>query len=338
MTQKKRMISGIQSSGTITLGNYIGAIQNFIKLQDDYELLVFIADLHSITTPQDRKELQHNIRSLAALYLACGLNPEKVTIFIQSEIPQHTQLGWILECSTYMGELERMTQFKDKSRSQAEKSANASIGVGLFTYPSLMAADILLYDAAFVPVGEDQKQHLELTRNLAQRFNNKHGETFIVPEPIIAKAGARIMSLTDPTRKMSKSDPNQRSFISMLDPIKSIEKKIKSAVTDSEGIIAYDPVNKPGVSNLLTIFSVLSGREIPELVASFEGRGYGEFKTELAELVVATIEPIQARYHEIYASTQLDEILDAGALKAQRLAQRKLTKVTNKVGLGRKRK
>lgn len=335
---KKRMISGIQSSGTITLGNYIGAIQNFIRLQDEYELFVFIADLHSITTPQDRKELQHNIRSLAALYLACGLDPERVTIFVQSEVPQHTQLGWILECSTYMGELERMTQFKDKSRSQAEKTANASIGVGLFTYPALMAADILLYDAAFVPVGEDQKQHLELTRNLAQRFNNKYSETFIVPEPVIPKTGARIMSLTEPTRKMSKSDPNQRSFISMLDPLKTIEKKIKSAVTDSDGVMAYDPENKPGLSNLLTIYSVLTNREIDDIVAEYTGRGYGEFKADLAQIVVETIAPIQERYHEIYASTTLDDILDAGALKAQRLASRKLEKVNKKIGLGRRRK
>lgn len=335
---KKRMISGIQSSGTITLGNYIGAIQNFIRLQDEYELFVFIADLHSITTPQDRKELQHNIRSLAALYLACGLDPERVTIFVQSEVPQHTQLGWILECSTYMGELERMTQFKDKSRSQAEKTANTSIGVGLFTYPALMAADILLYDAAFVPVGEDQKQHLELTRNLAQRFNNKYSETFIVPEPVIPKTGARIMSLTEPTRKMSKSDPNQRSFISMLDPLKTIEKKIKSAVTDSDGVMAYDPENKPGLSNLLTIYSVLTNREIDDIVADYTGRGYGEFKADLAQIVVETIAPIQERYHEIYASTTLDDILDAGALKAQRLASRKLEKVNKKIGLGRRRK
>lgn len=335
---KKRMISGIQSSGTITLGNYIGAIQNFIKLQDDYELFVFIADLHSITQPQERKTLQHNIRSLAALYVACGLDPSRVNIFIQSEVPQHTQLSWILECSTYMGELERMTQFKDKSRNQSDASANASIGVGLFTYPALMAADILLYDAAFVPVGEDQKQHLELTRNLAQRFNNKHGETFVVPEPVIAKSGARIMSLTDPTRKMSKSDANAKSFISMLDPLKTIEKKIKSAVTDSDGIIAYDPINKPGVSNLLTIYSVLTGREISDIVADYTDRGYGEFKAELAAVVVATIEPIQARYHEIYASSTLDDMLDAGAANASRLAARKLAKVTHKVGLGRKRK
>ncbi|MGL4624802.1 MAG: tryptophan--tRNA ligase [Culicoidibacterales bacterium] len=335
---KKRMISGIQSSGTITLGNYIGAIQNFIRLQDEYELFVFIADLHSITTPQDRKELQHNIRSLAALYLACGLDPERVTIFIQSEVPQHTQLSWILECSTYMGELERMTQFKDKSRSQAEKTANASIGVGLFTYPSLMAADILLYDAAFVPVGEDQKQHLELTRNLAQRFNNKHGETFIVPEPVIPKTGARIMSLTEPTRKMSKSDPNPRSFISMLDPLKTIEKKIKSAVTDSDGIMAYDPENKPGLSNLLTIYSVLTSKTIDELVAEYADSGYGAFKADLAKIVVDTIAPIQERYHEIYASAMLDEILDTGAFKAQRLASRKLEKVNKKIGLGRRRK
>lgn len=335
---KKRMISGIQSSGTITLGNYIGAIQNFIRLQDEYELFVFIADLHSITTPQERKDLQHNIRSLAALYLACGLNPEQVTIFIQSEVPQHTQLSWILECSTYMGELERMTQFKDKSRSQTEKTANASIGVGLFTYPALMAADILLYDATYVPVGEDQKQHLELTRNLAQRFNNKHGDTFIVPEPVIPKAGARIMSLTEPMRKMSKSDPNQRSFISMLDPLKTIEKKIKSAVTDSDGIMAYDPENKPGLSNLLMIYSVLTQREVTEIVAEYTGRGYGDFKSDLAKIVVDTIAPIQERYHEIYASTTLDDILDAGAIKAQRLASRKLEKVNKKIGLGRRRK
>ena len=330
-----RLISGIQPSGTITLGNYLGAIKNFVKLQDelaDTDILVFIADLHAITVAQDKQALRKNIKSLAAIYLACGLNPEKVHIFIQSEVPAHNQLGWVMECNSYIGELERMTQFKDKKVKQV-----AGVSAGLLTYPSLMAADILLYDADIVPVGVDQKQHLELTRNLAERFNTKYGETFVVPEPIIAKTGAKIMSLVDPTKKMSKSDENPKSYISLLDEIPVIVKKIKSAVTDSDTSIKYDLENKPGISNLLTIYSCISGLTIAELEEKYTNSNYGEFKSDLATVVANEIEPIQKRYNELINSKELDEILDNGRDYANYLANKKLSKVYNKVGLGRKR-
>ena len=330
-----RLISGIQPSGTITLGNYLGAIKNFVKLQDelaDTDILVFIADLHAITVAQDKQALRKNIKSLAAIYLACGLNPEKVHIFIQSEVPAHNQLGWVMECNSYIGELERMTQFKDKKVKQV-----AGVSAGLLTYPSLMAADILLYDADIVPVGVDQKQHLELTRNLAERFNTKYGETFVVPEPIIAKTGAKIMSLVDPTKKMSKSDENPKSYISLLDEIPVIVKKIKSAVTDSDTSIKYDLDNKPGISNLLTIYSCISGLTIAELEDKYANSNYGEFKSDLATVVANEIEPIQKRYNELINSKELDEILDNGRDYANYLANKKLSKVYNKVGLGRKR-
>ena len=330
-----RLISGIQPSGTITLGNYLGAIKNFVKLQDelvDTDILVFIADLHAITVSQDKQALRKNIKSLAAIYLACGLDPNKVHIFIQSEVPAHNQLGWVMECNSYIGELERMTQFKDKKVKQV-----AGVSAGLLTYPSLMAADILLYDANLVPVGVDQKQHLELTRNLAERFNTKYGETFIVPEPYIAKTGAKIMSLVDPEKKMSKSDENPKSYISLLDELPVIIKKIKSAVTDSDATIKYDVDNKPGISNLLTIYSCISGLSIEELEAKYANSNYAEFKTDLANVVANEIEPIQKRYNELINSKELDEILDNGRDYANYLANRKLSKVYNKVGLGRKR-
>ena len=330
-----RLISGIQPSGTITLGNYLGAIKNFVKLQDeltDTDILVFIADLHAITVSQDKQALRKNIKSLAAIYLACGLDPNRVHIFIQSEVPAHNQLGWVMECNSYIGELERMTQFKDKKVKQV-----AGVSAGLLTYPSLMAADILLYDANIVPVGVDQKQHLELTRNLAERFNTKYGETFIVPEPIIAKTGAKIMSLVDPTKKMSKSDENPKSYISLLDELPIIMKKIKSAVTDSDTTIKYDLDNKPGISNLLTIYSCISGLSISELEEKYANSNYGEFKNDLAQVVLNEIEPIQKRYNDLINSKELDEILDQCRDYANHLANKKLYKVYNKVGLGRKR-
>lgn len=330
-----RLISGIQPSGTITLGNYLGAIKNFVKLQDkleNTEILVFVADLHAITVAQDKSELRKNIKSLAALYIACGLDPEKVNIFIQSEVPAHNQLGWILECNSYIGELERMTQFKDKKVKQVN-----GVSVGLLTYPTLMAADILLYDANLVPVGLDQKQHLELTRNLAERFNTKYGETFIVPEPYISESGAKIMSLTEPNKKMSKSDPNPKAYISLLDDLNIIKKKIKSAITDSDTSIKYDIDNKAGVSNLLTIYSCITNKTISELEAMYENSTYAQFKEDLANIVVAEIEPIQKRYNELINSKLLDEILDKGRDYANYLANKKIAKVYNKVGLGRKR-
>ena len=329
-----RFLSGIQPSGNITLGNYLGAVKNFVRLQnreDFTDFLVFIADMHAITVPQDKEALRKNIKSLAAIYIACGLDPEKVHIFIQSEVPAHAQLGWILQCTGYIGELERMTQFKDKKEKQT-----AGVSVGLLTYPSLMAADILLYDTNLVPVGQDQKQHLELTRDLAMRFNQRYGETFVVPEPFVSKEGAKIMSLADPTKKMSKSDPNPKGFISLLDDINVIKKKIKSAVTDSDGVIKFDKENKPGISNLLTIASCISGESIEELEEKYKDSNYATFKEDVANLVVSEIEPIQKKYNEIINSSYIDEVLNNGRDYANYLANKKIQKVYNKVGLGRK--
>ena len=252
----KRILSGIQPTGSLNIGTYLGSIKNFVKLQDqmpDHEFFIFIADLHAITVPKEKQFLRGKIKELAALYIACGLRPERVNLFIQSEIPAHSQLAYLLQCNSYIGELERMTQYKDKSRKQ-----ESGITVGLFTYPALMAADILLYDAEYVPVGIDQKQHLELTRDIAQRMNNKYNDIFVVPEPLIAEVGAKIMSLSEPTAKMSKSDPNAKTRIDLLDPENIIKKRIKSAVTDSLGTVKYDPENRPGISNLITIYSVIT--------------------------------------------------------------------------------
>ncbi|HLR63466.1 MAG TPA: tryptophan--tRNA ligase [Lentibacillus sp.] len=329
------IFSGIQPSGTLTIGNYLGAIQHFIELQEDSDCYFCIVDEHAITVPQDRLKLRDNIRSLAALYIASGIDPEKSTLFIQSEVPAHTQLGWMLQSISYIGELERMTQFKDKT---AKSAGNESVSSALLTYPPLMASDILLYKTDVVPVGEDQKQHLELTRNLAERFNNKFNDIFTIPEVSIPKVGARIMSLQDPTKKMSKSDENEKAFISMLDEPKKIEKKIKSAVTDSDGIVKFDNENKPGVSNLLTIHASCSGESIQELEAAFEGKGYGEFKQATANAVIDVLKPIQDRYDELIDSEKLDEILDKGAGSASFEADKMLKKAKKAMGLGRVKK
>lgn len=328
----KTIFSGIQPSGVITLGNYIGAMKQFVELQDDYNCYFCIVDQHAITVPQDRLALRKNIRSLAAFYLAVGIDPNKSTLFIQSEVPAHAQAGWILQCIAYIGELERMTQFKDKS------AGKEAVSAGLLTYPPLMAADILLYSTDIVPVGEDQKQHIELTRDLAERFNKRYGDIFTIPEARIPKIGARIMSLTDPTKKMSKSDPNQKSYITLLDDAKTIEKKVKSAVTDSEGIIRYDKEKKPGVSNLLTIYSILANEPIEQLEARYAGKGYGEFKADVAEAIINTLTPIQEKYYELMESSKLDDILDEGAEKANRVASKMLKKMENAIGLGRKKR
>ncbi|HIT44459.1 TPA: tryptophan--tRNA ligase [Candidatus Avacholeplasma faecigallinarum] len=330
-----RFLSGIQPSGNITLGNYLGAVKNFVKLQNENQFtdfLIFIADLHAITVPQDKTALRKNIRSLVALYLACGLDPNKVHIFIQSEVPAHAELGWVMQCNGYIGELERMTQYKDKKEKMV-----GGVSVGLLTYPSLMAADILLYDADLVPTGIDQKQHLELTRDLAMRFNSKYGETFNIPSPYIPKEGSKIMSLVDPTKKMSKSDSNPKAYIALLDDLNSIRKKIKSAITDSDGTIKYDVENKPGVSNLLTILSCVSGKPIDELVNLYQDSNYQKFKEDVAEAVIKEIEPIQQKYNELINSNVIDEVLDQGRDYANYLANKKLNKVYNKIGLGRKR-
>lgn len=327
----KRIFSGIQPTGSVTLGNYIGAMKQFIELQHEYECFFCIVDQHAITVPQDRLELRKNVKSLAALYVAIGIDPEKNTIFIQSEVPAHAQAGWIMQCNAYIGELERMTQFKDKS------AGKEGVSSGLLTYPPLMAADILLYDTDVVPVGDDQKQHIELTRDLAERFNKRYNEIFTVPEISLPKVGARIMSLQEPEKKMSKSDPNKKATITLLDDPKQIEKKIKSAVTDSEGIVKYNKENKPGVSNLLSIYSIFSGKSVQEIEAIYEGKGYGEFKSGLAEAVLEEIKPIQERYYQLMESKELDEILDRGAEKANKVADKMLRKMYNSIGLGRKR-
>lgn len=328
----KTIFSGIQPSGTLTLGNYLGAIKQFVELQNDYNCYFCIVDAHAITVPQDRLKLRENIRSLAAIYLASGLDPEQATLFIQSEVPAHTQLGWIMQTQSYIGELERMTQFKDKSEGKEAVSA------ALLTYPPLMAADILLYNTDIVPVGNDQKQHIELTRDLAQRFNRKFNDIFTIPEIRIPKVGARIMSLQEPTKKMSKSDLNQKATIYLLDDAKQIEKKIKSAVTDSEGIVRFDPEQKPGISNLLTILACCTDQSIEDLEAKYQGIGYGQFKQDTAQAVVRLIEPIQKRYHDMIQSTELDNILDAGAEKASYVANKTLAKAKKAMGLGRVKK
>ncbi len=324
----KRMLSGIKPTGQLTLGNYIGALRNFVKYQDDYEMVVFIANLHCITEYQDPEDLRKNLTDAVALYLACGLAPQRSTIFLQTDVHAHAELGYIMACNTYLGELNRMTQFKDKS-AKGEKNMTA----GLYTYPCLMAADILLYDADYVPVGEDQKQHVELTRDIALRFNHKYGDTFVVPEPLIAKVGARIMSLSDPSKKMSKSDETNKGCIYLLDEPKIARKKIMSAVTDSLGVIRLDKENQPGLYNLIEIASALSGENMEDIVSRFEGQGYGKLKAYVADIVCGELEKIQARYREIIDSRQIETILLDGAKKASLLADAKLDDVKKKIGL-----
>lgn len=328
---KKRIFSGVQPTGVITLGNYIGAFRQFVEVQDEYDSIFCIVDQHAITMPQDPKELHENIRKLAATYLAAGIDPNKSTLFIQSEVPAHAQAGWMLQCIASIGELERMTQFKDKSSKE-----NVSVSAGLLTYPPLMAGDILLYNTHLVPVGDDQKQHIELTRDLAERFNKRFGKTFVVPNIQLPKNGARIKSLQDPTKKMSKSDANAKATIRILDEPKQIEKKIKSAVTDSEGVVRFDVENKPGVSNLLIIESSLTGKTVDEVVAKYEGKGYGDFKAGVAEAVINHLAPIQARYKELIDSPELDRILDEGRDKANAIASATIDRMEAAMGLGRK--
>lgn len=327
---KPILFSGIQPSGDLMIGNYIGSIKNWVTMQDDYECLFSLVNMHAITVDQNPADLARRSLDFVALYLAAGIDPEKSTVFIQSHVPQHAELQWVLNCGTYMGELSRMTQFKDKSQKHAQ-----NINVGLFDYPVLMAADILLYQTEMVPVGADQKQHLELTRDLANRYNNKYGELFKVPEPYIppATSGGRIMSLQDPTSKMSKSDTNKNNFIGLLDDRKTIIKKFKKATTDSGTEIVYDLENKPGVSNLLTLYSVISGLSIPEVEKHFEGKMYGHLKVELGELVADFLEPMQQRYAEIREDeAQLKRILAEGAEKARAKAQPTLEKVHEAIG------
>lgn len=327
----KTIFSGVQPTGTVTIGNYIGAFRQFTELQHEYNCHFCIVDQHAITMQQDPKELQKTIRSLAALYVASGIDPEKAVLFIQSEVPAHAQAGWMMQCIAYIGELERMTQFKDKSEAQEGVSS------ALLTYPPLMAADILLYNTDIVPVGDDQTQHLELTRTLAERFNSRYGKTLKMPEIRTPKTGARIKSLQDPLRKMSKSDPNKKATISLLDTPKEIEKKLKSAVTDSEGIVLFDEENKPGVSNLLAIESAMSDLSIEAVVAKYDGLRYGDFKAGVAEAVINHLTPIQENYYNLIESSTLDDILESGAEKANVVASATLKRMENAMGLGRKR-
>ena len=332
----KTIVSGVQPSGTLTLGNYLGAIKNFVDLQnngEEKELFVFIADLHAITVPQEPAKLRNSIKSLAALYIACGLDPNVTTLFIQSEVIAHAEMSYLLQTITYIGELERMTQFKDKKQKQVE-----GVSTALLTYPVLMAGDILLYNADCVPVGADQKQHLELTRNLAIRFNSKYSDTFKVPEPLIQKTGAKIMSLQEPTKKMSKSDSLEKASIFILDEPNIIRKKIASAVTDCDGVNKYDPENKPGISNLLTIYSCCKNISIEYAVKVVEGLNYGEFKKLVGDAVVDVLLPIQTKYKEIINNNKyLDEVLDKGAEKANYFANKMVVKVKRKLGVGRKK-
>ncbi len=325
----KRILTGLQPSGELTIGNLIGGIKQMVKYQNEYESFMFVPDLHTITIPQDPETLKKRIKSIVALYLACGIDPNKNTIYIQSENLYHANLSWILECNTYMGEASRMTQFKDKS----QKVKNVS--VGLFTYPILMAADILLYDADYVPVGIDQKQHVELARDIAIRFNNKYGKTFTIPEPLIPQVGAKIMKLQDPTKKMSKSDENIKNSIFILDTEEDIRKKIMSAVTDSENKIYYDPENKPGIANLLTIYSAFANLSIEEVASKFKEANYGTLKKEVADVVVSNILDIQKKYQEYLNSGIVDQILDEGNKKVNQIAKEKYEEVLRKVGLGR---
>ncbi len=328
-TEKKVMLSGIQPSGALHLGNYLGAIRNWVERTDEFDNYYFLADLHTLTVRQVPADLRRHTLELLASYIACGLDPEKNTLFIQSHVPAHAELGWVLNCYTMFGELSRMTQFKDKSAKHAD-----NINGGLFTYPCLMAADILLYQPDYVPVGEDQKQHVELTRNVAQRFNNLYGEVFKVPEPYIPKTGARVMSLNDPASKMSKSIPEGCVFL--LDEPDDIRRKFKRAVTDSdtERCVRYDPEHKPGVSNLMSIYAACTGKSLADIEAEFDGQGYGAFKPAVGDAVIETLRPIREETRRILADkAYLEDVYRAGAEKAARVAGRTLRKVYKKVGL-----
>ncbi len=323
---KKRIFSGAQPTGTLHIGNYLGALKNWVALQDEYEAFYCIVNLHALTLPQDPKILKQKTLDLARIYLAAGVDPEKSTVFIQSDVPQHAELTWTLSCISRMGELERMTQFKDKGKGNRERA-----GVGLFTYPVLMAADILLYQTDLVPIGQDQKQHLELARDLAVRFNRDFGETFVVPDAYIPPVGAKIMSLQDPAKKMSKSDENANGSIFLLDDADTITKKIKKAVTDSGTEINFDET-RSAIRNLLTIYQLLTGKTRDECIAHFEGKGYGQFKTELAETVIDFLRPFQERVNN-YSDDELSSILKSGAEKARTIASKTLSGVYTKMGI-----
>ncbi|MCL5093694.1 MAG: tryptophan--tRNA ligase [Patescibacteria group bacterium] len=372
---KKRIFSGIQPSGNLHIGNYLGAIKNWVELQDNYESIFCIVDLHAITVPKEANELKKNIKELAKVYIAAGINPKKSTIFVQSDRPEHSELAWILNCYTSLGELSRMTQFKDKAglipgrlgslpdtrnlsaytREQLEfiirdieaeweesdtfrnsnRRKEESVTAGLFDYPVLMAADILLYDTELVPVGEDQKQHVEFTRDIAERFNKKYGQTFVVPKPDIREAGARIMGLDDPAKKMSKTAPSEYNWISLREKPEDIRKKIAKAVTDSGNEVKFDKDKKSAVANLLTIYSLFSGKSMTEIEKMYAGKGYGDFKKDLAEVIIAGLKPIQDKLSELDKNPDyIEKILKEGAERIRPIAQKTLAEVKSKVGLG----
>ncbi len=327
--EKKVILSGIQATGDLHLGNYIGAMKNFVKMQEDYDCYYMIANLHALTVRRNPNELKQNALKVLATYIAVGIDPDKSTIFLQSQVHEHAELGWVLDCYTYMGELSRMTQYKDKSSKHAD-----NINAGLFTYPSLMAGDILLYQADLVPTGEDQKQHVELTRDIAERFNKLYGETFKIPEPYIPKIGARIMGLQDPTSKMSKSSTLPNDTILLIDTPEEILKKVKKAVTDSEGIVKYDEKNKPGISNLMEIYGIINNKTMEEIEKEFEGEGYGTFKVAVAESIIKELDPFRKKYNELMANPKnLEEIYNKGAKKAQEVASKTLKDVYDKIGI-----
>ncbi|MCB2290492.1 tryptophan--tRNA ligase [Clostridium sp. CS001] len=324
---KKVIFSGIQPSGDLTLGNYLGAIKNWVKLQEEYECYFCVVDLHAITMKQEPKDLRKKTLEVLAIYLASGIDPEKNTMFIQSHVSAHSEASWLLTCSTYMGELSRMTQYKDKSKKNGE-----SIGVGLFNYPVLMAADILLYQTDLVPVGKDQLQHLELSRDIGERFNRMYSDTFVIPDPYIPKLGAKIMDLQDPTKKMSKSEENLNGSILIMDPPEVIRKKVNRAVTDSLGIVKYND-EQLGVKNLMTILMTLTGMSIQEIETKYEGLGYAQFKKDVAEAIVAELEPIQIKIKEYTGNkAYLEEIYKKGAEKANFVANKTLRKMQKKIG------
>jgi tryptophanyl-tRNA synthetase len=326
----KRIFSGVQPSGNPTIGNYLGAFKQFVELQHEADSAFYcVVDLHALTVPQNPDELRRRSREIAQIYLACGVDPNKATIYIQSHVKEHAELGWLLQCMTYMGEASRMTQFKDKSEGKA------NVSVGLFTYPILQAADILLYDTTHVPVGEDQKQHIELTRDIAERFNKRFGETFVIPEPLIQKFGARIMALDDPTKKMSKSAENEASRIALLEDPAVFKKKIMRAVTDTENEIRYDEEKKPGISNLLTIYSLFAGESIESLERRYQGQGYGTLKKDLVEVMTEKLSEIQRRFRELDDQAELDRILKEGAERAREIAEKTLNRVKDAMGIVR---
>ncbi len=326
---KKTLLTGLKPTGSLTLGNYIGAIKQMREMQEEYNSYLFVADMHAITVPVDREELHKNIKEFIALYLACGIDPEKNTIYLQSDIEYIPCISWLLECNTYYGELSRMIQFKEKSKK------NANFSAGLLTYPALMTADILYVDADYVPVGIDQKQHVELARDVAIRFNNKYGNTFKVPEVLVPKVGIKIMDLVDPTKKMSKTEDNPKGVIGLLDSLEVARKKIMSATTDSFKEVKYDPENKPGISNLINIYASLTGMSILAVEEKFKDSNYGEFKKCVADSVCEVLERIQKRYNELISSGELDKIMEDGANKAREIAKNKYLDMRVKMGLYR---